>query len=136
MDRDRVEFRANRVYAGNESVSFSELAQMTYDERVSLSAAGYYSTPGLHWDAAKMVGNPFYYYTYGAAVAEVVIDTLTGENRILRTDLLHDAGASLNPALDIGQVEGGLCPRRGLADDRGTGLGRQGPAAHPCACDL
>jgi xanthine dehydrogenase large subunit len=113
VDRDRVEFRANRVYAGNESVSFSELAQMTYDERVSLSAAGYYSTPGLHWDAAKMVGNPFYYYTYGAAVAEVVIDTLTGESRVLRADMLQDIGSSLNPAIDLGQIEGAFVQGQG-----------------------
>jgi xanthine dehydrogenase large subunit len=113
VDRDRVEFRANRVYAGNESVSFSELAQMTYDERVSLSAAGYYSTPGLHWDAAKMVGNPFYYYTYGAAVAEVVIDTLTGESRVLRADMLQDVGSSLNPAIDLGQIEGAFVQGQG-----------------------
>ena len=113
VDRDRVEFRANRVYAGNESVSFSELAQMTYDERVSLSAAGYYSTPGLHWDAAKLVGNPFYYYTYGAAVAEVVIDTLTGESRVLRADMLQDVGSSLNPAIDLGQIEGAFVQGQG-----------------------
>ena len=113
VDRDRIEFRANRVYAGNESVSFSELAQMTYDERVSLSAAGYYSTPGLHWDAAKLVGNPFYYYTYGAAVAEVVIDTLTGESRVLRADMLQDVGSSLNPAIDLGQIEGAFVQGQG-----------------------
>lgn len=113
VERDRIEFRANRVYAGNESVSFSELAQMTYDERVSLSAAGYYSTPGLHWDAAKLVGNPFYYYTYGAAVTEVVIDTLTGESRVLRADILQDVGNSLNPAIDLGQIEGAFVQGQG-----------------------
>ncbi|MBO6782729.1 MAG: xanthine dehydrogenase molybdopterin binding subunit [Alphaproteobacteria bacterium] len=112
-DRDAIEFRANRVYAGNESVSFAELAQMTYDARESLSAAGYYSTPGLHWDAAKLVGNPFYYYTYGAAIAEVVIDTLTGESRVLRADLLQDCGASLNPAIDLGQIEGAFVQGQG-----------------------
>lgn len=113
VDRESIEFRGNRVYAGNESVSFAELAQMTYDERVSLSAAGYYSTPGLHWDAKKMIGNPFYYYTYGAAVAEVVIDTLTGESRVLRADLLQDVGNSLNPAIDLGQIEGAFVQGQG-----------------------
>lgn len=113
VDRESIEFRGNRVYAGNESVSFAELAQMTYDERVSLSAAGYYSTPGLHWDAKKMIGNPFYYYTYGAAVAEVVIDTLTGESRVLRTDILQDVGNSLNPAIDLGQIEGAFVQGQG-----------------------
>jgi len=113
VDRDVIEFRANRVYAGNESLAFSELAQMTYDERVSLSAAGYYSTPGLHWDAAKLVGNPFYYYTYGAAVAEVVIDTLTGESRVLRADMIQDVGSSLNPAIDLGQIEGAFVQGQG-----------------------
>ncbi len=76
--------------------------------RVSLSATGYYKTPGLLWDRIAGKGRPFFYFAYGAACSEVVIDTLTGENRILRTDILHDAGASLNPALDIGQVEGGF----------------------------
>ena len=113
VDRDKIEFRANRVYAGNESVSFSELAQMTYDERQSLSAAGYYSTPGLHWDASKLVGNPFYYFTYGVAVAEVVIDTLTGESRVLRADMLQDVGSSLNPAIDLGQIEGAFVQGQG-----------------------
>ena len=113
VNRDSIAFRANRIYAGNESVSFSELAQMTYDERQSLSAAGYYSTPGLHWDAAKLVGDPFYYFTYGAAVAEVVIDTLTGESRVLRADLLQDVGSSLNPAIDLGQIEGAFVQGQG-----------------------
>lgn len=113
VDRDKIEFRANRVYAGNESVSFSELAQMTYDERQSLSAAGYYSTPGLHWDASKLIGSPFNYFTYGVAVAEVVIDTLTGESRVLRADMLQDVGSSLNPAIDLGQIEGAFVQGQG-----------------------
>ena len=74
--------------------------------RVSLSATGFYKTPKVKWDRIEGKGRPFLYFAYGAAVTEVVIDTLTGENRILRADLLHDAGRSLNPALDIGQVEG------------------------------
>jgi len=67
---------------------------------------GFYATPGLHWDRNTLTGRPFYYFAYGAAVSEVVIDTLTGESRLLRADLLHDVGRSLNPAVDIGQIEG------------------------------
>jgi len=74
--------------------------------RVQLWSDGFYATPGLHWDRVKLQGKPFFYFAYGAAVSEVVVDTLTGEHRLLRADLLHDAGRSLNPALDIGQVEG------------------------------
>ena len=74
--------------------------------RVQLWSDGFYATPGLHWDRATLTGHPFYYFAYGAAVSEVIIDTLTGEWKLLRADLLHDAGRSLNPALDIGQVEG------------------------------
>ena len=78
-----------------------------YSARISLSATGFYKTPRITWDRIKGEGRPFFYFAYGAAVTEVVLDTLTGENRILRCDILHDAGASLNPALDIGQIEGG-----------------------------
>jgi xanthine dehydrogenase large subunit len=73
---------------------------------VQLWSDGFYATPGLHWDSASMTGHPFSYFAYGAAVAEVLIDTLTGEWKLLRADVLYDAGASLNPAIDIGQVEG------------------------------
>jgi xanthine dehydrogenase large subunit len=73
---------------------------------VQLWSDGFYATPGLHWDRATLTGHPFYYFAYGAAVSEVVVDTLTGEYKLLRADLLHEAGRSLNPALDIGQVEG------------------------------
>jgi xanthine dehydrogenase large subunit len=110
---DVIEFRQNRVYAGNESLSFAEAAQLAWNERVSLSATGYYSTPGLHWDAKSLIGNPFYYFTYGAAVAEVVIDTLTGESRVLRADILQDCGNSLNPAIDMGQIEGAFVQGQG-----------------------
>jgi xanthine dehydrogenase large subunit len=73
---------------------------------VQLWSDGFYATPNLHWDPKTMTGNPFFYFAYGAAVAEVVIDTLTGEWKLLRADALYDAGNSLNPAIDIGQVEG------------------------------
>ena len=103
-----VVFRANRVRAGRKSLSFAELARLTHMARVSLSAAGFYRTPKIHYDKETMTGRPFYYFAYGAAVSEVVIDTLTGEHRLLRVDILHDAGRSLNPAIDRGQVEGGF----------------------------
>jgi xanthine dehydrogenase large subunit len=77
-----------------------------YTARIQLWSDGFYATPGLHWDMASMTGNPFSYFAYGAAVSEVVIDTLTGEWKLLRADALYDAGNSLNPAIDIGQVEG------------------------------
>ena len=99
-------FAANRIYAGNRSVSFSELALLCWDQRVSLSATGYYRTPKINWDPKTNTGRPFYYFVYGAAAAEVAIDTLTGEMRVLRAELLQDCGKSLNPALDLGQIEG------------------------------
>lgn len=105
---DAVRFEAGKVTAGSAEMTFGEAAAACYAARVSLSSTGFYKTPDLSWDRAKGRGRPFYYFAYGAAVSEVVIDTLTGENRILRTDILHDAGASLNPDLDIGQVEGGF----------------------------
>lgn len=101
-----IAFAANRIYAGNRSLSFPELAQLSWESRVSLSATGYYSTPKIHWDQATCTGSPFYYFVYGAAAAEVAIDTLTGEMRVLRAELLQDCGRSLNPAIDLGQIEG------------------------------
>ncbi|WP_284162815.1 xanthine dehydrogenase molybdopterin binding subunit [Frigidibacter sp. SD6-1] len=101
-----VRFEGGRVKVGGEEMGFEEAARRCYQGRVSLSSTGFYATPKITWDRKAGRGRPFYYFAYGASVTEVVIDTLTGENRILRTDILHDAGASLNPALDIGQVEG------------------------------
>ncbi len=87
---------------------FTQLVREAFFARVSLSATGYFRTPGLHFDRETFQGNPFYYFACGAAVSEVVIDTLTGEFRLLRADLLHDCGRSLNPAIDRGQIEGGF----------------------------
>jgi xanthine dehydrogenase large subunit len=89
-------------------IRFAELARMAYAARVSLSSTGFYRTPRIHFDIATMQGHPFFYFAHGVSVSEVAIDTLTGEWRPLRTDILHDAGASLNPAIDLGQVEGGF----------------------------
>ncbi|WP_340271355.1 xanthine dehydrogenase molybdopterin binding subunit [Sulfitobacter pontiacus] len=104
---DQIRFAQGQVHIGEEEISFAQAAASAYENRVSLSSTGYYKTPEIEWDRIKGRGRPFFYFAYGAAVTEVVIDTLTGENRILRADILHDAGASLNPALDIGQIEGG-----------------------------
>ena len=101
-----VRFADGHVLIGDSRFTFAQAAAACYQARISLSATGFYKTPKLEWDRIKGKGRPFFYFAYGAAVTEVVVDVLTGENRILRTDILHDAGASLNPALDIGQVEG------------------------------
>jgi xanthine dehydrogenase large subunit len=106
--QELIEFRDDQVIIGNESVSFGELAKRAYGARVHLSAAGFYKTPKLHWDRAKAKGRPFLYYAHGAACSEVVIDVTTGEMKIRRVDILHDVGRSLNPAIDIGQIEGGF----------------------------
>lgn len=103
-----IVFADGQVQVGAESIPFGRTAQLCYEGRVSLSSTGFYKTPEVAWDRIKGRGRPFYYFAYGAAVSEVVVDTLSGENRILRTDILHDAGSSLNPALDIGQIEGGF----------------------------
>ncbi|MEM1129185.1 MAG: xanthine dehydrogenase molybdopterin binding subunit [Pseudomonadota bacterium] len=105
-DPSDVRFKDGQVHVGGASYAFDEVIARAYLGRISLSATGYYKTPKISWDRIKGTGRPFYYFAYGAACTEVVIDTLTGENRILRTDILHDCGTSINPALDIGQIEG------------------------------
>ncbi len=106
VPKGEITFASNRIYAGNRSISFAELAALSWEKRVSLSATGFYRTPKIHWDFTTSRGRPFYYFTYGVAAAEVAIDTLTGEMRVLRAELLQDCGASLNPAIDLGQIEG------------------------------
>ena len=101
-------FLPGRVRVGNQEILFRELVWQAYMARVSLSSTGFYKTPKIHWDRARGRGRPFYYFAYGAAVSEVAIDTLTGEYKVLRVDILHDVGRSLNPAIDIGQIEGGF----------------------------
>ena len=105
---DQVVFEPNTVRVGNQRFSFAEFVDQAYMARIQLSATGFYKTPDIHWDRAKGKGRPFYYYAYGAACSEVEIDLFTGEHRLLRADILHDVGRSLNPALDKGQVEGGF----------------------------
>lgn len=103
-----VRFSGGQVHLGGQAIPFAEAAKECYMGRVSLSATGFYKTPKLEWNRIRGTGRPFYYFAYGAALSEVCLDTLTGEYRILATHILHDAGASLNPALDRGQVEGGF----------------------------
>ena len=101
-----VQFVPNAVQIGDETIPFNDFIKQAYMARVHLSAAGFYKTPKIHWNRETGQGRPFYYYAYGAACSEVSVDTLTGEYRVERTDILHDVGKSLNPILDIGQIEG------------------------------
>ncbi|MHB1668373.1 xanthine dehydrogenase molybdopterin binding subunit [Thiomonas sp.] len=103
---EQVRFSGGQVHAGATTLPFATLVQQAYLARVQLWSDGFYTTPDLHWNAQTLTGHPFYYFAYGAAVSEVLVDTLTGEWRLLRADILHDAGKSLNPAIDIGQIEG------------------------------
>lgn len=108
VKKSEVVFRNNYVHVGSEKIPFAELIHQAWFARTALSATGFYRTPKINYDRNTFTGRPFFYYAYGAAVAEVVIDTLTGENRLLRVDILHDCGKSLNPAIDLGQIEGGF----------------------------
>ena len=105
-DASEVRFADDTVFVAGQALRFGEVVAKAYLARVQLWSDGFYATPGLHWDPKTMNGHPFSYYAYGAAVSEVVVDTLTGEWKLLRADALYDAGNSLNPAIDIGQVEG------------------------------
>jgi len=139
-----VEFSDNQVRAGSETVAFAELVQLAWADRVPLSATGFYKTPKINYDRETFSGRPFFYFAYGAAVTEAVVDTLTGENRTLRVDILHDCGDSLNPAIDLGQVEGGYVQGVGWLtseelwwNDRGE-LGTHAPSTYkiPTCSDL
>jgi xanthine dehydrogenase large subunit len=136
VPNSEIVFATNRVFAGNRSVSFVELAAMSWEKRVSLSATGFYKTPKLHWDVATNTGRPFYYFAYGIAASEVAIDTLTGETRVLRAELLQDCGQSINPAIDLGQIEGAFVQGMGWLtseelwwDDKGR-LRTHGPSTY------
>jgi len=109
VDAADVQFADGRVRAGSAfDEDFADLVLRAYRARIQLWDAGFYKTPKIHFDPVTKLGRPFYYFAYGAACSEVAIDTLTGESRVLRVDILHDAGRSINPALDIGQIEGGF----------------------------
>ncbi len=101
-----VRFANDGVEVGGARLPFEEVVQEAYVARVQLWSDGFYATPGLHWDRQRLKGKPFFYFAYGAAVSEVIVDTLTGEHKLLRADVQHDVGTSLNPAVDIGQIEG------------------------------
>ncbi|MFT8482129.1 MAG: xanthine dehydrogenase molybdopterin binding subunit [Gluconobacter cerinus] len=103
-----VQFLPDGVHVGLEVVTFQQLAWQVYFARISLSSNGFYKTPKISWDPATGRGRPFFYFAYGAACAEVSVDLLTGENTMDRVDILHDAGQSLNPEIDVGQIEGGF----------------------------
>lgn len=132
------------MQVGRKFVPFAELAMSAYMNRVQLSAAGFYKTPKIHWDRATGRGHPFYYFAYGASVSEVTIDTLSGEYTVDRVDILHDVGKSLNPAIDIGQIEGGFIQGMGwltteelVWDDKGQ-LRTHAPSTYkiPLASDV
>ncbi len=139
-----IDFRDGKAYVADRILEFRELTHLAWLNRISLSATGFYRTPKIHYDRTTFSGRPFYYYAYGAAVTEVVVDTLTGENRVLRTDILHDCGDSLNPAIDLGQVEGGYIQGVGWLtseelwwDEKGA-LGTHAPSTYkiPTCSDL
>ena len=139
-----IEFRNGHIRAGEHMLTFAELAQLAWVGQVSLSSTGYYKTPKIFYDRSQARGRPFYYYAFGAACAEVLVDTLTGEYKMLRTDILHDVGASLNPAIDMGQVEGGYLQGMGwltteeLVWDAKGKLLTSGPASYkiPTVADM
>ena len=106
INPSQIVFSAGQVHLADRSKPFADVINEAYQARIQLWSDGFYATPKIHWDKDNMKGRPFYYFAYGAAVSEVVIDTLTGEWKLLRGDLLHDAGNSINPAVDIGQIEG------------------------------
>jgi xanthine dehydrogenase large subunit len=103
-----VTFRGGQVITPKSTRSFDEVVKAAYANRIQLWSDGFYRTPKIHYDKTTLTGRPFYYFAYGAACSEVAIDTLTGENRVLAIDILHDVGTSINPAIDIGQIEGGF----------------------------
>ncbi|MBO9669794.1 MAG: xanthine dehydrogenase molybdopterin binding subunit [Sphingobium sp.] len=108
-----VRFVGGEIIAGKERLPFAAFCRKAHVGRVSLSSTGYYATPKIAYDREAHKGRPFYYFAYGAAVSEVVVDTLTGEHKVLAVDILHDVGRSLNPAIDIGQIEGGFIQGQG-----------------------
>jgi xanthine dehydrogenase large subunit len=141
---ERIAFRDDQVLIGNEQVAFPELVRQAYFGRVSLSSAGFYRTPDIHWNAETKTGRPFYYFAYGAACSETVIDITTGEMNVTRVDILHDVGRSLNPAIDIGQIEGGFVQGMGWLTTEELVFGDDGrlltyaPSTYkiPCASDV
>jgi xanthine dehydrogenase large subunit len=136
-------FEDGAVTIAGRRYDFAKLVKDAYLARVPLSSSGHYATPKIHWDREAATGRPFYYFAYGAAVTEAAVDTLTGESRLLRVDILHDTGRSLNPAVDLGQIEGGFVQGVGwlvteeLVWDGEGRLSTHAPSTYkiPCASD-
>jgi xanthine dehydrogenase large subunit len=103
-----IRFAGGQVHSPKTTRSFEEVVGMAYANRIQLWSDGFYRTPKIHYDKTTLSGRPFYYFAYGAACTEVAIDTLTGESKVLKVDILHDVGRSINPAIDVGQIEGGF----------------------------
>ncbi|OGB51145.1 MAG: xanthine dehydrogenase molybdopterin binding subunit [Burkholderiales bacterium RIFCSPLOWO2_12_67_14] len=103
-----VRFEGGQVVTDKSTRRWEDVVGAAYANRIQLWSDGFYRTPKIHYDKTTLTGRPFYYFAYGAAVSEVAIDTLTGEYRVLKVDILHDVGHSINPAIDIGQIEGGF----------------------------
>lgn len=140
---DEIRWGSEQISAPGQQWSFAELVHQAYFNRISLSSTGFYATPDIHWDREQATGRPFYYFAYGAAVTEVSVDTMTGENQIQRVDILHDCGRSINPAIDLGQIEGGYVQGAGwltleelVWNDQGR-LMTHAPSTYkiPCASD-
>jgi xanthine dehydrogenase large subunit len=144
LRKDRIRFENGHVVGGNKSMSFAELAKKAHWARISLSSTGFYTTPKVTWDRPKAKGRPFLYFAYGAACAEVTIDTITGEMKTERVDILHDVGTSINPAIDLGQIEGAFVQGMGwvtteeLVFDKQGKLRTHAPSTYkiPCASDV
>lgn len=107
-DASAIQFAGGQVFSPSTTRRFDAVVKLAYANRIQLWSDGFYRTPKIHYDKATLTGRPFYYFAYGAACTEVAIDTLTGESRVLKVDILHDVGRSINPAIDIGQIEGGF----------------------------
>jgi xanthine dehydrogenase large subunit len=144
VKKSSIIFDSGMVKAGRNSMGFAALAKATKEARISLSSTGFYATPTIHWDRPSGTGNPFFYFAYGAACSEVLIDTMTGEMKVMRVDILHDVGTSLNPAVDIGQIEGGFVQGMGWLTTEELVFGADGklqthaPSTYkiPCASDV
>jgi xanthine dehydrogenase large subunit len=142
--KSAIRFEKGQVIIGKQRMPFGELAKKAHGARISLSSTGFYATPDITWDRPNGRGNPFFYFSYGASCSEVTVDTLTGEMRVDRVDILHDVGHSLNPAIDIGQIEGAFVQGMGwltneelVFDAKGV-LRTHAPSTYkiPCASDV
>ena len=121
-----IKYKNNNIYFGKNKITFKKLINLAYLNRIPLSSSGFYKTPKIHVDKSTLKGRPFLYFCYGAAVSEVMIDTLTGENKLLKVDILQDVGNSINPSIDIGQIEGGFVQGLGWLTSEEVSWGNDG----------